>query len=320
MLRRLLILGAMLAMGLAWSAPGGMGSAGVMAQGTACAAATDDEVRAVVDAYTAAFGQRDVDGLMALISPDGQRDDSRDTDEAGTDEVRAGLEKIFATFPDFAITFDLTLIDAPHAALHYTATGTQAETLRGTEPTGEAASWDGIALLTVECGSISNIVSVLDQLAQQNKGTSTPATPVGTDAMASPASCPELTDDAATALMDSWYHEAWAGDTEVLATITTPDVYHHWAMGADSSGQAAQQERLTAAMAIAPGATMDYDSLTVDGDSIAVHWTQTLGDDAWGGVNIFHTECGLIDEVWSEMNIYDLPATDTASPEATPAG
>jgi hypothetical protein len=64
-----------------------------------------------------------------------------------------------------------------------------------------------------------------------------------------------------------------------------------------------------------PGLTSDYDAIVVDGNSIAVHWTQSLGDDTWGGVNFFHTECGLISEVWSEMDLNDLPGTTA---EATP--
>jgi hypothetical protein len=212
---------------------------------------------------------------------------------------------------------DEVLVDAPLAAIRYTTTGTQTTTFAGTEPTGEPVSWDGMYLITVECGKIVHLYSEVDQLSQRAQSTSTLATPVADADIASPESCPALTRDAATVLMDTWYHDVWTGNFDVLATLTTPDVYHHWALGPDSSGQAAQLERLQATVAMLPAATSDYDAIVVDSNSIAVHWEQTLGDDTWGGINVFHTECGLISEVWSEMDIADLPATDT---EATPAG
>ena len=43
---------------------------------------------------------------------------------------------------------------------------------------------------------------------------------------------------------------------------------------------------------------------------------EALGVDRWDGVSIFRTECGLIDEVWSEMNLTELPASAEASPTA----
>jgi hypothetical protein len=116
--------------------------------------------------------------------------------------------------------------------------------------------------------------------------------------------------------MDSWYPEVWIGNLDALATITTSVVYHHWALGPDSSGQAAQLERLQGTLAMLAGLTSDYDALIVDGDHIAVHWEQSLAEDYWDGVNIFRTECGPIDEVWSEMNLNELPAQSEATPVA----
>jgi hypothetical protein len=39
-------------------------------------------------------------------------------------------------------------------------------------------------------------------------------------------------------------------------------------------------------------------------------------DDTWDGLNFFRSECGLIDEVWSELDLAALPVQ--AQP-ATPA-
>ena len=72
---------------------------------------------------------------------------------------------------------------------------------------------------------------------------------------ATPAECPELTDDAAKALMDTWYNEIWTGDFDALETITTPEVYHHWAVGPDTSGQPDQLARLQSTVNALAGLT-----------------------------------------------------------------
>jgi steroid delta-isomerase-like uncharacterized protein len=311
------MLGAVVLLGLAWLSGAQSGTV-LAAQATPCAENTNDEIRALVDQYNAAFAAHDVDTLVQLVAPDVFRDDSRDSDESGTQQVEESFQQIFTAFPDLTAEIDQVLVDAPYAAVQYTSTGTQAVAFGDAPLSGETVTWDGIFLVKVECGKISDIVSVLDQLAQQNKGASTPATPVASEAMASPAGCEPLTDASAATLMDTWYHDVWTGNTAQLAEITTADIYHHWAMGPDSSGHAAQLERVESTLALLPGLTSEYDSLIVDGDLIAVHWTQSLGDDTWGGINIFRTECGQIAEVWSEMNIFDLPAMD-ATPEASPA-
>jgi steroid delta-isomerase-like uncharacterized protein len=287
----------------------------VAAQGSAtpCAANTNDEIRDLVTQFNDAFDQHDVDALAAMVSPEIVRDSPRG-DDTGVDDMVASFTKFFEVFPDLSTSVDEVLVDAPLAAIRYTTTGTQATTFAGTEPSGEPVSWDGMYLITVECGKIVQLNSQVDQLSQRNQTTSTPATPVADDA-ASPASCPDVTKESATALMDTWYHEVWTGKTDLLATLTTPDIYHHWAQGPDSSGQDAQLAHVQATLDMLPGLTSDYDAIVVDGNSIAVHWTQSLGDDSWGGINFFHTECGLISEVWSEMDLNDLPGTTA---EATP--
>ena len=317
MLRRIITIGMFVTLCLGGLQIGAGGAPSALAaQGTPCAVNTNDEIRELVTKFDEAFGQHDVDALAALVSPDIVRDSPRG-DDAGVDDMVASFTSFFEVFPDLSASVDEVLVDAPLAAIRYTTTGTQATTFAGVEPSGAPVSWDGMYLITVECGKIVHLYSEVDQLSQRNQSTSIPATPVASTGTASPASCADLTKDAATALMDTWYHDVWTGNFDELATLTTADIYHHWALGPDSSGQAAQLEHLQATVAMLPAATSDYDAIVVDGNSIAVHWEQTLGDDTWGGINFFHIECGLISEVWSEMDIADLPAMDT---EATPAG
>jgi predicted SnoaL-like aldol condensation-catalyzing enzyme len=285
------------------------------AQSTPCATPTEDEVTALVTDFNTAFDAHDVQGLAALVAPDIVRDSPRGDDDSVEDMV-ASFDYFFTVFPDLSTTVNMVLIDGPLAAIHYTTSGTQAIPFADTEPSGELVTWDGMYLVLVECGKISQLWSQVDQLSQRNQTTSIPATPVAATENGTPGECGELTDEAATTLMDTWYHDVWTGDLDVLATITTEDVYHHWATGPDTSGQEAQWARVEGTLAMLEGLTSDYDAIVIDGEYIAVHWVQTLGDDTWGGLNIFRTECGLIDEVWSEMNLNELPAQDT---EATPA-
>ena len=288
------------------------------AQGTPCAVATEDGITALVTDFNTAFDAHDVEALAALVSPDIVRDSPRG-DDNGVEDMVASFDYFFSVFPDLSTTVNLVLVDAPLAAIHYTTSGTQAVPFADTEPSGELVTWDGMYLITVECGKISQLWSQVDQLSQRNQETSAPVTPVASMEGGTPDACPELTDESAQALMDTWYHDVWTGDLDVLATITTADVYHHWAIGPDSSGQDEQRAHLegTFALDLFAGLTSGYGAIIVDGEYIAVHWVQTLGDDTWAGLNIFRTECGLIDEVWSEMDLADLPAQDA---EATPAG
>lgn len=314
MFRRMLIAGAIvgLCLGLLQGVVAPVAQA---AQGTPCAVDSEETITALVTQFNEAFDAHDVQGLAALVSPDIVRDSPRG-DENGVDEMVAGFEYFFSVFPDLNATVNMVLVDAPLAVVHYTTSGTQAMTFAGTEPSGELVTWDGMYLINVECGKIDRLWSQVDQLSQRNQGTSTPATPVASMDSGTPDPCPALTDDAAASLMDTWYQDVWTGDFDALATITTADVYHHWALGPDSSGQAEQLARLQGTLGMLGDITSTYDALIVDDDYIAVHWEQSLGDDTWGGLNIFRTECGAIDEVWSEMDLADLPAMDA---EATPA-
>jgi predicted ester cyclase len=198
--------------------------------------------------------------------------------------------------------------------VHYTATGTQATAIGGVEPSGEPVTFDGMYLIEVTCGKVSHMWSAVDQLAQRNEGASVVATPVSVADEATPSECPALTDEAAATLMDAWYQQVWSGDFDTLATMTTADVYHHWATGPDTSGQADQAAHLQTTLDQFPGLVLTYDNLVVDGDYIAVHWGELGGDPNWGGLNIFRTECGSIAEVWSEMDLTNLPGSSEATP------
>lgn len=315
MFRRMLVVGVMVGLCLGLL-PSVAAPAAQAAQGTPCAINTEDEIRALVTDFNNAFNEQDAQGMAALASADLIRHSPRG-DTRGADDMAAAFDSFFTIFPDVTTTANLVLVDAPLVVFQVTSTGTQAVSFKETEPTGEAATWDGILLLDIECGKIDEMWANADQLSQVNLATPVLASPAASMEQATPGQCPELTDDAAQTLMDTWYHDVWTGDFDALAAITTQSVYHHWAVGADTSGQADQLAHLQPTAGVIAGLTSTYDAIVVDGDYIAVHWIQTLGDDSWDGLNIFRTECGLIDEVWSELDLGSLPPqSEGATPEA----
>jgi ketosteroid isomerase-like protein len=320
MFRRMLVVGTIvgLCLGLLQSAAGSSVAAQAtpMAQGTPCAVDTEDAIRTIVTEFNDAYNAHDAQAMAALASPDLIRHSPRG-DTRGADDMAAAFDAFFDIFPDTNTTVNLVLVDAPLGVFQVTSTGTQATTFKDTEPTGEIATWDGMLMLHIACGKIDELWSRADQLAQLNTAAPALASPGPSIEEATPGACPALTDDTAQALMDTWYHDVWTGNFDALATITTPSVYHHWAVGADTSGQNDQLAHLQQTTEAMAGLTSDYDAIVVDGDYIAVHWAQTLGDDSWDGLNIFRTECGLIDEVWSELDLAALPPM--AQPATPPA-
>lgn len=284
-------------------------------EGTPCPQDSNDTISGIVDRLNTAVDQHDLATIATLYSDDVHREFARGEGD-GVDSTVASFEELFVAYPDLRQTTNLILIEAPLAMVHYTLTGTQEAPFFGSEPIGQPVAWDGIYLIEVACGKIVRTWNEIDQLSRLGRSDSAPATPVAPVEAASPETCPDLTRETARSLMDAWYHDVWTGDLEVLATLTTPDVYHHWAQGPDSSGQDAQLAHLQATLDFLPGLTSDYEQLVVSGEYIGVRWEQSLGGATWGGMNIFRTECGKIAEVWSELNLTELPGYDI---EATPS-
>jgi predicted SnoaL-like aldol condensation-catalyzing enzyme len=274
---------------------------------TPCAFDTKDAITAIVTDFNDAYNAHDARAMAALASPDLVRHSPRG-DTQGADAMADAFEAFFAIFPDTATTTNLVLVDGSLAVAHDPSTGTQTTSFKDVEPTGATATWDGILMFHITCGKIDELWSRADQLAQLNQAAPALATPMAATDEATPGQCAELTHQAAQALMDTWYSDVWSGNFDALATITTPGVYHHWAVGPDSSGQDDQLAHLQQTVGAMTGLSTTYDAMVVDGDYIAVHWAQTLGDDSWDVLNIFRTECGLIDEVWSELDLATLPA------------
>lgn len=90
------------------------------------------------------------------------------------DDYHAGIEDLFAAFPDFTAQTDDLLLDpaAGKAAIRWSAVGTQQKAFLGCPPTGRRIQFTGIEIITVRSGQISERwgewdgLSILEQLSE----------------------------------------------------------------------------------------------------------------------------------------------------------
>lgn len=291
------------------------------AQGTPCPEPSTAELEQIARAWVNLYTGEDPSALDEIAAPDVTHESASVGTVAGRDNLAASQQAVRDGFPDLQATVNLVLTDAPYLVVQWTASGTQTGDFHDQAATGNPATWDGMNLLRVECGRITHSWTFLDQLGRLQQGeTATAATPAAvTGIIATPATCPPLTDEMAGQVLDAWWHEAWSGNLAVLATLTTPDVYHHWATGADSSGQAAQAERIAGWTSRLPDVRYTYEDFVLDDTHVAAVWQASDGAITWSGMNIFRLECGQIAEVWSEMDVLSFRAQLSPEAAATPA-
>jgi steroid delta-isomerase-like uncharacterized protein len=264
----------------------------------------------IAQTWVGLFTSQGSSALDDIAAPDVTHESASVGSVAGRDNLAASQQAVRDAFPDLQATVNLVLTDAPDVVVQWTATGTQTGAFQDQAATGNVATWDGNSLLRIECGQITQSWTYLDQLSrlQQSQAAAmgTPAAGADVAAAATPASCPPLTDEAAGQLLDAWWGEAWAVNVAVLETLTTEDVAHHWAEGPDSTGQAAQHERIAGLTTSLSAVRYAYEDFVVDGDYIAAVWQASDGTITFDGLNIFRIECGQIAEVWSEMDLLSL--------------
>ncbi|MGD9904210.1 MAG: ester cyclase [Vicinamibacterales bacterium] len=89
---------------------------------------TDDRVRAMAAAYTAAWNSGDADAVAAFYAPEGQIVINRGQPWVGHRGVAAMAAGFFADVPDLALTCDDVRCAGDHVAYVWTFTGTHAAT------------------------------------------------------------------------------------------------------------------------------------------------------------------------------------------------
>ena len=161
-------------------------------------------------------------------------------------------------------------------------------------------------------------------------GQGTPAGEPG----ATPAACRATTEAANVAIARAWHDEAInRRNPAALGEILAPEVVHHAAGGypelLDEGGVTAMMGDFLAAF---PDLRYEFDLFIVQDDLVVERYTATgtqegrLGDlppsgrtATWTGVNIFRIECGLIAEVWSEVDALSRNRQLGGDAAATPA-
>ncbi|MEM7117311.1 MAG: ester cyclase [Chloroflexota bacterium] len=82
-------------------------------------------------------------------------------------EAQAWHERTRATFPDIHYTIDETMVTEARVAFRWTATGTHQGSLWGfVQPTEKVIRWNGMHMVGIENGRISEVWVISDTLAQ----------------------------------------------------------------------------------------------------------------------------------------------------------
>jgi steroid delta-isomerase-like uncharacterized protein len=83
-----------------------------------------DEIAAFVDTHMAAFAARDMSTLVNDYAADAIIVSPMFATLQGRPAIEASFKAFFTAFPDWAMHFDATIIDPPHAAIFATAHAT----------------------------------------------------------------------------------------------------------------------------------------------------------------------------------------------------
>lgn len=119
--------------------------------------------------YDEAWERRDVDAIMALHTPDSVFEDGNRREEARGEEVRAGLQAVFTTWPDLVFTTRRQEVFDGLVVVEWTATATHTEPIRSrervAEPTGARVEWNGVDILRLEDGLVKRKTFYMDTLS-----------------------------------------------------------------------------------------------------------------------------------------------------------
>jgi steroid delta-isomerase-like uncharacterized protein len=135
---------------------------------------SEASLREAIGRYNEAWNAHDLDAIVAMHAPDMVFDNHTAGESADGAEVRAHIASIFETWPDIAFTTTRLYVREGLVVQEWTATATQAKTMRRgelvAEPTGERVEWDGIDSIPFEDGLVkrkdvySDSVSILRQV------------------------------------------------------------------------------------------------------------------------------------------------------------
>lgn len=127
------------------------------------------EVTELLARYDEAWERRDVDAILALHTPDSVFEDGNRREAQRGEEVRAGLQSVFETWPDLVFTTRRQEVCDGVVVVEWTATATHTEPIRSrgrtAEPTGARVEWNGVDILRLEDGLVQRKTYYMDTLS-----------------------------------------------------------------------------------------------------------------------------------------------------------
>ncbi len=310
----------------------------------ACPPASDADLERIARAwYEDGYNSGDPSRLRDFLADDVADDGPNLADTEGPEALMASMQAVLDGFPDVHYTVDRVLTDAPYAVVLWSATGTHDGEFLGVPASGNRAEWSGIRVVRIECGRIAATWAELDQVGrlQQIGGSDAtpvpaagnelaPASPIPAAPGATPSACPPSGRSLVEAAVRDWWEFGWNGGNPAgLNPILSDGLIHHWATGPDTVGFVPLATTINGWRRAMPDLEVTHGDIIVDGDWAAATWTASGTDTGgfsggagtgnratWTGINVFLLSCGLITEVWSEMDVLSLRAqlSATAAP------
>jgi steroid delta-isomerase-like uncharacterized protein len=117
-----------------------------------------NDARRIATEFFDAFGRRDADALMEMVSPDIVEDLPGVGVISGLEQERAFLTGLFASFPDLATEVTRITIDGRVAAIEWRRTGTfSGAPWQGLPATGRAFESVDAAFVEIDDGRVSKV-------------------------------------------------------------------------------------------------------------------------------------------------------------------
>jgi predicted ester cyclase len=165
MKRSMKLLGRVVLVGLAVMLVAGFGVAGQTMTATSAPVSAN---QAVVEAYyNTVLGEADAAAAAAILAPEFQRTDrSQYGVTLGAPGVMFLAGYQHGAFPDLRYTIDDLVVEGDHAAVCWTAQGTQTGEYGAAAATGKPVTWTGMSFLELKDGKIAGEETNLENLSE----------------------------------------------------------------------------------------------------------------------------------------------------------
>jgi steroid delta-isomerase-like uncharacterized protein len=119
---------------------------------------------AVLDTWTNAWNNHDVEAVMALVADDYRRRDASFPDIDGPDGQRESVKSILSAFPDVAIEEQRRVVDGDLVSVDIVITGTQSGDFQNVPATGKRVSFRASETYRVRDAKVTEQYVVMDTL------------------------------------------------------------------------------------------------------------------------------------------------------------